>query len=84
MLVNVITCAVLVVPTVTLPKPRLVGENETLVPTPVMETVCGLPGALYVTVKLPVCVPVPTGLMEPLIVQFAPAPNVAEHRLLTR
>src|SRR5271157_6658100 len=53
-LVSVITCGVLEVPCVWLPKPRLLEDNETcgcvvlLVPTPEMDTDCGLPGALSV------------------------------------
>jgi hypothetical protein len=72
LLVSVTVCGALLVPTVTVPKFRLAGEKETTVPTPVSETVCGLPAALSVMDTVPVLVPLLVGLNAARIVQFAP------------
>ena len=48
-----------------------------LVPFPVRLTVCGLPPALSVTVKVPVRAPATVGVNVTLIVQLAPAASVA-------
>src|SRR5260370_9278839 len=51
----------------------VVIEGDTDVQMPVSETVCGLLGALSVSVKEPVRVPVAEGVNLTLIVQLAPA-----------
>lgn len=74
LLVSVTVCGALLVPTVTVPKFRLVGEKETTVPTPVRETVCVLPDTpllLSVIVTIPLFVPLLVGLNATRIVQFA-------------
>ena len=63
----------LVVPTVTLPKLRLVGVSSAVVPVPLSGTCCGLPAALSVTVKLALRAPVVDGLNVRLTVQLAAA-----------
>ena len=63
----------LVVPTVTVPKFRLVGERLAVVPIPLSGTCCGLPLALSVTVKLAVRLPVVEGLNVRLTVQLLAA-----------
>src|SRR5712664_3164275 len=45
-------------------------------PVPVRDTVCGLPDALSVIVRVPVREPTAVGVNVTLIVQFAPAANV--------
>jgi|SRR5713226_866285 len=72
-LVSVTVCGVLEEPTFTFPKLRLDDESCTNVPVPVRVAVCGLPGALSVTVMAAVWVLVLDGLNVTLIVQFAPA-----------
>ncbi len=54
LLVSVTVCAELVVPTDWFPKAMVAGVSETAgpVPVPVRLTLCGLPGALSVTVRL--------------------------------
>jgi hypothetical protein len=47
------------------------------VPVPVSVTVCGLPAALSVMVKVPARAPVAVGVNVTLITQFAPAASVA-------
>ena len=75
--VKVTFCGVLDVPTVWLPKFRLVGlsdaEGPTATPVPVKLAVCGLPGALSVTVIVPVRVPATVGVKVTLMLQFEPA-----------
>src|ERR1039458_1319299 len=61
-LVKVVVCGGLFCPTVTVPKLRLVGTRVTKVPIPVRGTVCGLPGALSVTVTAPLTVLIFVGL----------------------
>ena len=70
---SVMTCAGLVVPTVWLPKFTLPGDKLTMVPVPVKLTVCGLPVALSVIVRVALTVPLATGVKETEIVQLAPA-----------
>jgi hypothetical protein len=70
--------AALVVPTVWLVKVRLVGDKDTVgdpleVPDPVRLTVCGLPLALSVMVRVPLRVPVAVGVKVTLIAQVEPA-----------
>ena len=48
-----------------------------VVPLPVSETVCGLPEAESLTVKVPVRVPAWLGVKLTRIVQLAPAPREA-------
>jgi len=72
-LVRVTVLAALVVPTVTVPKLKLVGDSLAVVPTPLSGTTCGLPGALSVTLKEALRVPVAAGLNVTLKVQLAPA-----------
>jgi hypothetical protein len=63
----------LVVPTVTLPKLRLVGVSSAVVPVPLSGTCCGVPAALSVTVRFALRAPVVDGLNVRLIVQLAAA-----------
>jgi hypothetical protein len=60
-------------------KTKLVGESVTFGPetnpVPVRLIVCGLPGALSVTVIVPVLVPDCVGVKVTLIVQVAPTPT---------
>jgi len=69
--VSVTVLAAVVVPTVTEPKLKLVGESFAVVPVPLSETVCGLPDALSVTLKAALRVPLAVGLKVTLIVQLA-------------
>ncbi len=76
-LVSVTVCAALVVPTVWLAKVSEVTERLAVVvgavPVPVRLTVCGLPEALSVMLKVPVRVPDAVGVNVTLMVQLAPA-----------
>jgi hypothetical protein len=72
-LVRVTVFAALVVPTVTVPKLKLVGDSSAVVPIPLSGTSCGLPDALSVTPKEALRVPVAVGLKVTLKVQLAPA-----------
>jgi|SRR5438876_150234 len=76
--VRVTVFGALVVPTFTFPKLRLVGERLTAgaVPVPVRLTVCGLPLALSVTVKLAAHVPEAVGVNVTLKVQLELAASV--------
>jgi hypothetical protein len=67
------------VPTVWLPKLKLVGEKEAAgaVPVPLSETLCGLPVALSVTVTVPFAAPATVGVKVTLIVHFASEASVA-------
>lgn len=47
------------------------GLTAEVIPMPVMETRCGLPGAVSVMVSVPVRVPVAVGLNETVISQVA-------------
>ena len=71
--VSVTALAALVVPTVTEPKFKLVGESFAVVPVPLSSTCCGLPAALSVTLTAALRVPLAVGLKVTLIVQLAPA-----------
>lgn len=53
------------------------------VPVPVKATVCGLPGALSVTLTLPEMVPVCVGMNVTLIVHFPPAGTLGPQLLLS-
>lgn len=73
----------LVVPTVTLPNPRLVGEMDTgSTPAPERATDCGLLEALPVTVRLALALLTVLGLKVRLMVHFAPAPKEFPQPLL--
>jgi hypothetical protein len=50
-------------------------EQKPAVPVPLRETVCGLPGALSVTERVPLRLPVALGVKVTLTVQRAPAAN---------
>ena len=82
-LVSVTVCAALVVPTVWLVKVSDVTERLAVVvgavPVPVRLTVCGLPEALSVMLKVPVRVPDAVGVNVTLIVQLAPAATEPPH-----
>src|SRR2546421_4983123 len=81
-LLSVTACAALAVPTVWFPNVKEVGERLTtgavLVepPVPVSGIVCGVFGALSLSVTAPVRVPVAAGVKFTLIVQLAPAATV--------
>src|SRR5262249_39356094 len=75
--VRVTFCAELVIPTVTEPKFRLVGETVTPplpAPVPLRLTVCGLEASESVKVKVPVRRPTAVGVNFTFIVQLAPGP----------
>jgi len=57
LLVSVTFWGGLLLPTLTVPKFKLVGEKETTVPTPLRDTVCGLPAALSAIETVPVLIP---------------------------
>jgi hypothetical protein len=71
--VTVMFCGWLAVPLVKVPKFRLEGEKLITVPVPVRATVCGLLGALSVTVSVPVRVPALLGTNTTLMVQVPAA-----------
>jgi hypothetical protein len=72
--------AALVLPTATLPKARVAGENVTgASPVPVRPTSCGEFVALSLIVIPPVMAPVAVGVNVAIIVQVAPAFNVLPH-----
>src|SRR5580658_1560314 len=74
-LLNVTVWAVVVVPTFSLPKLRLVAERfrPGAVPVPLRVTDCGLPAALSVMVTLAVWLPLAAGVKVTLMEQLAPA-----------
>lgn len=81
--VTVTVFELLVLPTLTLPKLRLVGETLTVAepevdeaPVPERGIDCGLFVALSEIVTVPVRVPVAVGVKLTLMVQFAPAATV--------
>jgi hypothetical protein len=49
-----------------------VNVSLLVTPIPLRETVCGLPGALFVTESVPLTLPVALGVKVTLIVQLAP------------
>ena len=73
MLVTVMFCGWLAVPLLKVPKFRLSGEKLITVPVPVRATVCGLLGALSVTVRVPVRTPALFGTNTTLMVQLPAA-----------
>src|SRR5438094_4289047 len=84
MLLMVIVCGALVVPTSWLPKPRLVAESTAVGPVAVPDrlTTFGLLGALLVRVRLPLREPRSVGVKVTLIVQFAPTATAAPQLLV--
>ena len=77
--VRVTVWAALVVPTVWAEKLKLVGLKVTIVPVPLSATVCGLPKALSLKVRLAVRVPATDGRKVTLTVQEDPAVSVVPH-----
>lgn len=77
--VSVVDLAALVVPTPWEAKARLVGLNVTagLIPVPLSATLCGLPAALSVTVRVAGRLPVAVGLNVTEMVQVEPGASVA-------
>jgi len=73
-LLKVMLCPVLVLPTFCVVKVRLEGERLTWPerPVPVRPTECGLPGALSVIVTAAVSAPINEGASVTLIVQLPP------------
>jgi hypothetical protein len=71
--VRVTGCDALVVPTATPENVRLLVEREAPEAVPVKVTVCGLPLALSVMVRVPLTVPGAVGVNVTLIAQEAPA-----------
>ena len=81
-LVTVIACGWLAVPLVRVPKFRLVGEKLITVPVPVSAAVCGLFGALSVTVSVPVMAPALVGVNTTLMVQVPAAARLVGQLLV--
>jgi hypothetical protein len=75
-LLRVTDWAVLVEPTATPEKVRLLVERDALEPVPLKLTVCGLPLALSETDRVPLTVPPAVGVKITLIVQVPPAAKV--------
>ena len=81
--VSVTSRGELVVPTFWAGKLRLAGARLTaeprieVTPVPLRPTVCGLPAALSVMVKVPVCVPTAVAVNMTLIAQVEPGLRVA-------
>jgi hypothetical protein len=77
-LLRLIACAPLLVPTNWFPNGRGLGERVTVdaSPVPVKATACGLPLALSFMVSVPLLVPVAVGVNVTLIVQFVSAAKV--------
>src|SRR5271157_1454017 len=84
LLVSVTACAELVVLTSWLLKDRLVGDRVTpgAVPVPERATVCGLPEAVSVMVRVPFRVPDAVGVKVTLMAQLAPAATLAPQLLV--
>src|SRR5271155_4291708 len=88
LLVNVIVCAALLVPTVCEAKVRLAGARVTAgavaaAPVPVKATDCGLPLASSAMDTEAVRVPVAVGLNVTLMLQLAAAARVAPQVLVS-
>jgi len=84
-LVSVVVIGELLVPTVTVPKLKVLGDSFTAVPVPVRETVWGLPVALSVMEMVPVTVPTAPdpGVNVTEIVQLAPAATLVPQVLVS-
>ena len=80
-LVRVTFCELLL-PTLCWPNDSDVGDNCTMVPTPLSATVCGLPVALSLMETLAVRLPRSFGVKVTLIVHVAPAARVVPHVLV--
>jgi hypothetical protein len=82
--VSVAAWAELLDPTIWLPNDRELADRLTAgaTPVPVRLTVCGLPLALSVMVRVPLRTPVAVGVKVTLIVQLAPAPTLAPQVLV--
>lgn len=78
-LVSVTVCAGLVVPIVTTPKLKLVGESSAVVPIPLNVTFCGLPAALSLMFSAAVRVPDAVGLNVTLMLHLAPPASELPH-----
>ncbi len=76
---SVINWDAVAVPTVSFPKLSVPGVRLMIVPDPVNETVCGLPVALSLIVRVPFTTPLATGENVTEIVQDAPAARVPAH-----
>ena len=74
-LVSVTVFAGLVVPMLTVPKFRVVGNSFAVVPVPPSVTCCGLPAALSVMLRAAERAPLAVGLNVTLMLQVAPAAN---------
>jgi hypothetical protein len=74
-LLRLIACAALLVPTNWFPNDRGLGDRVTVdaTPVPVKATVCGLPLALSAIVRVPLRAPAAVGVKVTLIAQLAPA-----------
>jgi len=83
LLARVNTFATLLVPTVVIGNVLLAGVSVTgTMPVPESGTVCGLPGALSVMVKVPVRAPSWVGVKVIVILQFFPGARVLPHGLV--
>jgi hypothetical protein len=82
--VSVTACGELLDPTNWFPNDRELADRLTAgaTPVPVRLTVCGLPLALSVMVRVPLRTPVAVGVKVTLIVQLAPAPTLAPQVLV--
>jgi hypothetical protein len=81
-LLSVTDCGALEEPASTPVNVSVVGVRETLEPSPVKLTACGLPLALSVMVRAPVSVPVEVGVKVTLIVQAPLALMLVPHVLV--
>jgi hypothetical protein len=61
-----------------------VGTWELLVPVPLSGTLCGLPEALSVTLRVALCAPACVGLKVTDTAQFAPVARLVPQALLVR
>lgn len=79
-LLRVNFCALLVDPTLTFPKERVLGDNVTVaaMPVPLRDAVCGLPLALSAMLTVAVRVPVAVGLKVTLTWQLPPATTLLQ------
>jgi hypothetical protein len=82
LLVNVIVCGELVVPTVCVPKALGVDSVIGKIVVPVKLTTCGLTAVLTLIATAPSIVPRIDGLNVTEKLQFAPAASVRTHGLL--
>ncbi len=78
-----VTVLTALLPTVTVPKFRLLVDSSAVVPVPLSGTCCGLPAALSVTFTVALRAPVVVGLNVTLIVQLAPTANELSQPLVS-